>query len=103
MKDSASGSVKVIYYSKCLGAERKQTNKCDGLKVGDVVQFETEIVVTSCPAEVKDRNQTFQIYPVGVGEALTINLEMLCSCGCETSGPTFEEVSRIYSQYSHYH
>ena len=90
MKDSASGSVKVTYYSKCLGDERKQTNKCHGLKVGDVVAFETEIVVTSCPADLKERNQTFQIYPVGVGEVLTVNLEMLCSCGCETSGPTFE-------------
>lgn len=93
MKDSASGSIKVAYYSKCLGDERKQTNKCDGLKVGDVVAFEAEIVVTSCPADLKERTQTFQIYPVGVGEALTVNVEMLCSCGCETSGPTFEENS----------
>lgn len=90
MKDSASGSVKVTYYSKCLGTERKQTNTCTGLKVGDVVSFETEIVVTSCPADVKERNQIFTIYPVGVGETLTVNLTMLCSCGCETSGPTFE-------------
>jgi integrin beta 1 len=75
MKDSASGSVKVTYFSKCLGNERMQTNTCKGLKVGDVVQFETEIVVTSCPADLKERNQTFQIYPVGVGESLTVNLE----------------------------
>jgi integrin beta 1 len=90
MKDTASGSVKVTYWSKCLGETRMQTNKCDGLKVGDMVAFETEIVVSSCPADIKDRKQTFQIYPVGVGEAMTIDLEMICTCGCESSGPTFQ-------------
>jgi len=93
MKDSAAGSVKVTYWSKCLGQNRIQTNKCDGLKVGDVVAFEAEIVVTSCPTDPKDRKQTFQIYPVGVGEALTVDLEMLCSCDCEFGGPTFEPQS----------
>jgi integrin beta 1 len=90
MRDNASGSVKVTYFSKCLGNERIQTNTCKGLKVGDVVEFETEIVVTSCPEKEKDRVQSFYIYPVGVGEALRVNLEMLCSCSCESSGPTFE-------------
>lgn len=94
MKDTASGSVKVTYYSKCLGSERKQTSKCEDLQVGDVVSFETEIVVTSCPADPKERTQTFTIQPVGVGEALTVTLDMICSCGCETSGPTFEENSK---------
>lgn len=90
MKDNAQGSVKITYYSKCLGDERKATSKCDGLKVLDIVSFEAEIVVTSCPANPAERMQQFTIYPVGVGEALTVDLEMLCSCGCETSGPTFE-------------
>lgn len=90
MKDTAQGSVKVTYWSKCLGDTRIQTNKCDGLKVGDIVDFEVEIVVTSCPANKADRNQIFKIYPVGVGEELTIDLEMLCSCDCESSGPTYE-------------
>lgn len=95
MKDSASGSVKVSYYSKCLGTERRQTNKCDGLKVGDVVEFETEIVALSCPADAKDRIQEFTIYPVGVGENVTVRLEMICSCDCESSGATFQLNSRI--------
>lgn len=34
MKDTASSSVKVTYYSSCLGdGPPKQTNKCTGLKV----------------------------------------------------------------------
>lgn len=90
MKDNAQGSVKVTYYSRCLGDKLIQTNKCHELKVGDVVTFETEIIVLSCPADPKERKQTFQIYPVGVGEALTVDLEMLCSCGCEMAGPTYE-------------
>lgn len=91
MKDNAAGSIKVTYYSKCLGENRVQTNKCDGLKVGNVVSFETEIVVTSCPADPKEWKQTFQIYPVGINESLTIDLEMLCSCPCEREGHSMFE------------
>jgi integrin beta 1 len=94
MKDNAPDYVKITYYSKCLGKERMQTNTCKGLKVGDVVEFETEIVVNSCPADPKDREKTLKIYPVGVGEVLTVDLEMLCSCSCESSGLTFERNSR---------
>lgn len=90
MKDSASGAIKVAYYSKCLGNERKLTNKCDGLKVGDVVKFDVEVMVTSCPEDPKDYKQQFKIYPVGVGEALTVDLEVLCACDCESAGATFE-------------
>ncbi len=88
MKDTAQGSIKVTYYSRCLGDTRIATNKCDGLKVGDVVDFDVEIVVTSCPANPNERNQTFKIYPVGVGEELTVDLQMLCSCDCEKGGPS---------------
>lgn len=87
MKDNApTGSVKVTYFSKCRGKQRLQTSTCKGLTIGETVEFEAEIVVTSCPEDSKDRKQTFQIYPVGVGEALTVNLEILCSCDCETNG-----------------
>lgn len=95
MKDTASGSIKVSYWSKCLGETRQQTNKCDGLKVGDVVAFETEIVVTSCPADPNLHKQIFTIYPVGVSENITVEVDMLCSCDCEFSGPTFELNSPI--------
>lgn len=90
MKDNAQGSVKVSYYSKCLGDERKLTNKCDGLKTGDLVTFDVEILVTSCPADPKEHTQTIKIYPVGVGEALIVDLSMICNCDCETTGPSFQ-------------
>jgi hypothetical protein len=47
MKDNATGVVKVTYYSSCLGnGPMIQTNKCDGLKVGTVVNFTAKIEVT---------------------------------------------------------
>ena len=40
MKDNATGSVKVTYYSSCMGdGPMRQTNKCSGLRVGSMVQF----------------------------------------------------------------
>ena len=47
MKDNATGMVKVTYFSSCLGnGPMIQTNKCDGLKVGTVVNFTARIEVT---------------------------------------------------------
>ncbi|XP_050434816.1 integrin beta-PS isoform X2 [Adelges cooleyi] len=88
MRDTASSAVKVTYYSSCLdkSGQLKQTNKCDGLKVGTVVKFQAEIEVTACPPNRKHWHQTFQIYPVGINESLTVNVEMQCDCPCENPG-----------------
>ncbi|XP_069683530.1 integrin beta-PS isoform X2 [Periplaneta americana] len=88
MKDNAtSDSVKVTYYSACKGGgPAVQTNKCDGLKVGDVVNFEAEVEVTNCPSDPEKWKQIFKIYPVGINESLIVDLEMLCSCPCEKRG-----------------
>lgn len=85
MRDTASSGIKVTYYSNCLNQSEplKQTNKCDGLKVGTLVNFQAEIEVTECPPNRKDWNQVFQIYPVGINESLTVVLEMQCDCPCE--------------------
>ncbi|KAL5278574.1 ITGB1 family protein [Megaselia abdita] len=94
MKDNASNDVKITYYSSCLnGGKPVQTSKCSGLKVGQSVEFQAEIVVTKCPENPADWNQLIQIYPVGVNESLSINLTMLCGCGCESEGPMFEKHS----------
>lgn len=85
MRDTASSAIKVTYFSNCLdkNGQLKQTNKCDGLKVGTVVSFQAEIEVTACPPNRKDWEQTFQIYPVGINESLTVVLNMQCDCECE--------------------
>jgi integrin beta 1 len=96
MKDNATSAVKITYSSTCLGDDKKITNKCDGLKVGDEVSFSAEIVVTSCPKNPAEWFQTFQIYPVGINESLIVDLEMLCSCPCEQPGHAlFERNSPI--------
>lgn len=84
MKDNSSSAVRVTYYTSGLtGGAMKQTNKCDGLKVGSNVKFEAEIEVTSCPKNRKEWEQIFQIYPVGISESLIVELTMLCDCPCE--------------------
>lgn len=86
MKDNSTSAVKITYYSTCKGNVLTATNKCDGLKLGDVVSFTAEIVVTSCPTNPKDWLQSFGIYAVGINESLIVDLEMLCSCPCELPG-----------------
>lgn len=88
MRDTATSDVKVTYYSNCLdkNGPLKQTSKCDGLKVGTVVNFKAEIEVTACPPNRKDWRQTFRIYPVGINESLTVVLDMQCECLCESPG-----------------
>ncbi|KAG7207279.1 hypothetical protein KM043_008951 [Ampulex compressa] len=94
MKDTASSAVKVRYFSSCLGnGPAIETSKCDGLKVGTKVEFIAEIEVTSCPANKSEWKQKFNIYPVGINETLTVNLEMLCDCECEHGGSMFEKNS----------
>ena len=40
MKDNATGSVRVTYYSSCVGdGPMRETSKCSGLRVGSRVQF----------------------------------------------------------------
>lgn len=91
MKDNSSSAVRINYYSSCLGdGPLLKTNKCDKLRVGDVVTFQAEIMVTSCPADPAEWRQMIQIYPVGLGESMIIDLEMLCDCPCERGDNTNE-------------
>ncbi|GBP10841.1 Integrin beta-PS [Eumeta japonica] len=88
MKSNASKAINIIYKSACLGTEGDLmvTNKCDGLKVGDVVHFTAEITLKECPKDPKEWKQTFKIHPVGVSDSLIVELEMLCDCPCEHPG-----------------
>lgn len=83
MRDNATSDVKITYYSTCLDGKREKRNVCKGLKVGTNVTFEAHIEVKSCPKNKKDWRQTIQVYPIGLNEAMTIDLEMICECECE--------------------
>ena len=39
-----------------------------------------------CPKNPAEWKQTFQIYPVGINEAVLVDLEMMCQCDCEKPG-----------------
>ncbi|GBP10848.1 Integrin beta-PS [Eumeta japonica] len=88
MNSNASKAVDIKYKSACLGTEGDLmvTNKCDGLKVGDVVHFTAEITLKECPKDPNEWKQTFKIHPVGVSDSLIVELEMLCDCPCEHPG-----------------
>ncbi|CAG9834767.1 unnamed protein product [Diabrotica balteata] len=88
MKDNSSNVLNIKYFSKCLNSAGAlvHTNKCDNIKVGDVVTFKIDIEVLKCPKNRADHFQTIQIYPVGMRESLKIDLEMICECDCEKPG-----------------
>lgn len=62
--------------------ERKDTNVCKGIEIGQTVNFEVEVLVTSCPTS-GDNVRTVEIYPESLsGEKLTLEIEALCDCEC---------------------
>ncbi|XP_013782118.1 integrin beta-PS-like [Limulus polyphemus] len=88
LKDNAPENVKITYYSSCLGPEGqlRKTSECKGIKLGDMITFHADIEVVSCPKNHNDWNRTIQIYPVGLNEALIIDLEIICECECQKPG-----------------
>lgn len=79
-----SPHLRVRYFTRCLNSNGPlvQTNKCDGLRVGQTVEFEIEVELLSCPNSRDEWISHFSIYPVGVREELVVHVEMLCDCGC---------------------
>ena len=39
--------------------------------------------ITECPKDRSQWTQTFDIYPVGLTEKLSVTLELQCECDCE--------------------
>ncbi|XP_057381289.1 integrin beta-PS-like [Daphnia carinata] len=86
MIDTSGPEVRVRYYTACTGTLVQENNKCEGLKVGDIVNFTISIEAIECPANVSARTPIIQIKPVGVNEVLTLDLEIVCDCACEKPG-----------------
>lgn len=95
MTDDAKIPVKVSYSSSCLRnwMSPSQTNACDGLRIGDVVSFNVNIVVRTCPKNKSEWKQTLHIHPIGINQSLTVDLETICSCPCENLGHTLFELN----------
>lgn len=90
LKDNATSDVSITYTSACLGSRKEQTNSCKGLRVGDSVTFELKIQLESCPSNRDEWNQTIKIYPIGLKDALFIDLNMICDCDCEREWNSIE-------------
>ncbi|KAL5006354.1 hypothetical protein ScPMuIL_015160, partial [Solemya velum] len=93
MKTENADGIEVKFRSKCLGNTMEETTECKGLKIGQNVTFEVEVVVKDCPAATRKENRLFAIYPVGLDEKLNITLELICQCDCEK--PEAEERNSI--------
>ncbi|PIO74296.1 integrin beta cytoplasmic domain protein [Teladorsagia circumcincta] len=78
---NASDGLKITYRSMCLdGTTLKDTNVCEGIHVGDEVQFEVTLEATHC---VEKRDFVLRIGPSGLDETLIVNVKVLCDCDCE--------------------
>ncbi|XP_043581912.1 integrin beta-PS-like [Bombus pyrosoma] len=88
MTDNAPKMIDVKYYSRCLekNVELKERQKCGGLRVGNVVEFEVTLQATECPANSSEWQTSMQIKPRGIDESLTIELSIICDCPCGHPG-----------------
>ncbi|KAK1136188.1 hypothetical protein K0M31_000753 [Melipona bicolor] len=88
MTDNAPKTVDVKYYSRCLekNGELKERQKCGGLRVGNVVEFEVTLQASECPTNPNEWQTSMQIKPRGINESLTIELSIICDCPCERPG-----------------
>ena len=85
LRHTASHSVGVKFFSECGTAaegDRLETSLCRGLRPGTPVRFQVQLQVITCPVG-RDLNESFDIYPVGVNEALTVQLQVSCQCPCD--------------------
>lgn len=83
MKVEGNEDISVKFKSKCLGTDYKESNECDDIKVGKNVTFDVTLLAKKCPANKDNWKQNFTISPVGLGEKLLVEVELVCGCDCE--------------------
>lgn len=49
---------------------------CHDVELGTEVEFEMKVTLNKCESE------TFQVYPVGINERMTVEIEPICNCEC---------------------
>ncbi|XP_041478618.1 integrin beta-1-B-like [Lytechinus variegatus] len=79
--DDAPDSVNIEYIAHCPGGQVFPGSQvCEGLKLGDTVNFTLTVTSTGCPA---NKNQQFTVRPIGFNEELKVNVQFECDCECE--------------------
>ncbi|RXG59556.1 Integrin beta-PS [Armadillidium vulgare] len=88
LKDNAQAPVSIRYFSRCKSTSGPEieTSVCEGLRVGDEVEFRMEVTVDECPKNRSLWKQQIEISPVALPDKLILDLEMLCNCECEREG-----------------
>ncbi|KAJ8024438.1 Integrin beta-6 [Holothuria leucospilota] len=56
---------------------------CSNIMLGREVSFDIDITASSC-FDGASNQTSFDIYPIGLDERLTVNVEVHCSCPCES-------------------
>ncbi|EPB72212.1 ribose 5-phosphate isomerase A [Ancylostoma ceylanicum] len=91
---NASDGLKITYRSMCLdGTTLRDTNVCEGIRVGDEVQFEVTLEATHC---VEKRDFVLRIGPSGLDETLIVNVKVLCDCDCEQEDRIVENAEECH-------
>ncbi|XP_071488253.1 integrin beta-3-like [Diadema antillarum] len=62
------------------GVATPNSTSCSGLASGEAAHFRVDVTAEGC---VEDGRTSFTISPVGVAEAMTVNVEIVCDCDCE--------------------
>ncbi|MCL4127518.1 UNVERIFIED_CONTAM: hypothetical protein GTU68_027418 [Idotea baltica] len=88
LKDNAQAPVTIRYFSRCKAKSGPEieTSVCEGLRVGDEVEFRMEVTVEKCPEDPALWRQQIEISPVALPDKLILDLEMICDCECERVG-----------------
>ncbi|XP_072029330.1 integrin beta-1-like [Amphiura filiformis] len=91
LKDTAPENITIAYTAYCNGTVTPGSAICEGLQLGDTVNFSLAITAQNCLSTP----QRFTVSPVGFSEELVIWVETVCNCACETTGvPNSEKCTR---------
>ncbi len=82
--DNVPEDVFVTLKSDCgnSGAGEVETNACAGVELGSAIDFAAEVSARKCLKE----GSSFIISPVGLKQLLSVEVETICECDCETPG-----------------
>ncbi|PIK50527.1 beta-C integrin subunit, partial [Apostichopus japonicus] len=81
--DADKEVIDVGYTSYCLGAApQKGVSGCEGLRLGDKVQFALDITLKNTSCDGDKRTFSFKVGPTAFAENLEVTIEALCDCDC---------------------
>lgn len=88
MTHNDTGPLELKYFTKCLNRDGplQERKECSGVRVDTTLEFEVKIKAVDCPQKMEDWHRTIEIKPMGVNEAVIIEVELHCDCECSRPG-----------------